>query len=105
MSKLLPVALLAIVFLVESCAGRDTAPVIVTKDVNIAVPVPCAVDTKNQRPALLTLPEFQKKFAELPNVDARSQLIVDQLLAHMGWLPVVEGAMQGCEMAPKRNTP
>lgn len=104
MNRLLPIAVLVTAFLAPSCARQDPAPVI-TKEVNVAVPVPCVVDIKSQRPPLLTLPEFQKKIAEAPNTDTKIQLLVSQLLAHMGWLPVVEGALAGCEMAPKRNTP
>lgn len=104
MSRIVSATALALVFLVTACA-RDSAPVIVTKDVNIAVPVPCTVDTKKQRPALLTLSEFQKRFDNAPNVDTKAQLMTSQLLAYMGWLPVVEGAMQGCQMAPKSEVP
>jgi len=100
MSRIIAASALAAVFLVTACTHKSE-PVIVTKDVNIAVPVPCTVDTKNQRPALLTLKEFQARFDAAPNVDTKAQLMTSQLLAHMGWLPVVEGAMQGCEMAPK----
>lgn len=100
MKNLLPATLMAIAFLLAGCA-RDGVDVIVTKDVNIAVPVPCAVDTKNQRPALMTLEELQKQLEGAPNIDTKAQIVTAQLLAYMGWLPVVESAMKGCEMAPK----
>lgn len=96
-------ATFAFLLVLTGCATRGV-PDVVTKDVNIAVPVPCTVDTKNQRPALMTLAELQQKLADAPNLDTRAQIVTTQLLAYMGWLPVVEGAMKGCEMAPKRGT-
>lgn len=100
MSRIIPASILAVVFLTTACAHKDK-PAIVTKDVNIAIPVPCTVDTKNQRPDLMTRQKLWETLSLVPNVDSRAKIVTSQLLAYMGWLPVVEGAMQGCEMAPK----
>ncbi len=101
MSRIVPAILLGVLFTVAACASKDVAPILVTKEVKIPVPVPCKVDIKGQRPALLTLSEMQEKIAAAPNVDTKAQLVTTQLLAYMGWLPVVEAAVKGCEMAPK----
>lgn len=74
----------------------DDPPRTETRDVNIAVAQPCTVDTKNQRPALLNLDQLRAAIVVAPNSDTRAQIITNQLLAHMGWLPVVEDAMKGC---------
>lgn len=104
MNKIIPATVLAIVFLVTACAHKEIATV-VTKDVNIAVPVPCTVDIKNQRPDLMTRERLWEQLSLVPNSDARAKIVTSQLLGYMGWLPVVEGAMQGCEMAPKHKNP
>jgi len=102
MSRLASASILAVVFLVTSCAHKSE-PVIVTKDVDIAIPVPCAVDTKNQRPDLMTRQRLWDTLSLVPNTDAKTKIVTSQLLAYMGWLPVVEGAMQGCRMEPKSH--
>jgi hypothetical protein len=103
MSRVIPVLVLAFVFSVAGCATKEI-PTIVTKEVKIAVPVPCTIDLKEKRPALLTLPELQEQLAVAPNVDSKAKLITTQLLFYIGWLPVIEGAIQGCKMAPNAAT-
>lgn len=91
-------------FLVTACA-KDQTPVIEIKETKVAVPVPCTVDTKNQRPKLMTLAELQAALAAAPNVDSKAIIVSQQLLMHMGWVPVLEGAIKGCQMAPKSEVP
>jgi len=102
MSRILSASILAVVFLTTSCAHKSE-PVIVPKEIDIAIPVPCAVDTKNQRPDLMTRERLWDTLSLVPNVDSRAKIVTSQLLAYMGWLPVVEGAMQGCRMEPKSH--
>lgn len=99
MKHAVAVAALAGFFLLTSCA-HDQTPVVVTKEVKVAVPVPCKIDDHKQRPKLLTLAELQDALAKAPNVDSKALLISSQLLLYMGWLPVVEGALEGCKLVP-----
>lgn len=82
--------------LLTGCAS-DREAKIETQQVNVAVPVPCHTDTKNQRPDLMDLPRLQAALAAAPNVDTKAKIVMGQLLAYMGWLPVTEAAIAGCD--------
>lgn len=94
------IVFLAAIFLLTGCASAPPAPEIQTKDVHVGVAQPCKVDTKDQRPSLMTLPQVRAALAAAPSVDDKAKIVTTQLLAYMGWLPVVEAAMQGCQMPP-----
>ncbi len=85
-----------IIFLAGCSPHEKAAPEILTRDVNIAVSQPCKVDTKNQRPNLMTWEQVRAAIDASPNVDAKAKVITSQLIAYMSWLPVVEDAMKGC---------
>lgn len=90
--------LAAAFLLLSGCA--TPAPEIQTRDVKVAVAQPCKTDQRDQRPELLTLTQLRDKLAQAPGVDDKAKIVTTQLLAYMGWLPVVEAAMQGCQKAP-----
>lgn len=94
MKRILSLAIAAIIL--AGCASKQE-PTIETQTVAIAVPVPCHTDTKKQRPDLMDLPKLKAALAAAPNVDTKAQIVMSQLLAYMGWLPVTEAAIAGCD--------
>lgn len=89
------IAALAIVFLLVGCATKPE-PEIQTKEVKVLVPVPCKPDL-GTRPKLMTRAELWTALSAAPDTDERAKIVTSQLLAYMGWLPVVETGLKGCE--------
>lgn len=92
------IACLATLLLLAGCAHRDqnAAPEVKTQIVNVAVPQPCRTDEHKQRPVLMTTDQIRAALAAAPNVDSKAQIVMSQLVLYMGWLPVVESAIDGC---------
>lgn len=88
-----------------AACGTPQPARIETNDVNVAVAQPCVVDTHHERPNLMTKTQVLDAMTAAPNVDSRAKIVTMQLLAYIGWLPVVEGAMQGCEAVPSPSSP
>lgn len=82
-----------------ACAS-DGQPEIQTQIVKVAVPVACKPANMPPRPALLTKDQIAVQLAATPLFDDRVRLLTNQLLAYMGWVPVVEGALSGCVKVP-----
>lgn len=89
------VAALAVLFLLMGCAAKP-APEIVTKEVKVLVPVPCNTDV-GERPHLMTRAELWTALSAAQDTDERTKIVTSQLLAYMGWLPVVETGLKGCK--------
>lgn len=88
---------LLIGFALFACA--TPTPVVVTKTVNVAVPTPCKPDL-GVRPPLMTSDQIKAAVAATPVFDDKIKILTDQLLLHMGWVPVLEKALTGCEGVP-----
>lgn len=84
---------LAILFALASCAHPE--PVIVTKEVNVAVPVHCTPQV-GTRPMLQDKDTIAKALAAAPTFDDRLKIVTEQLLLYAGWTPKVEAALAGC---------
>lgn len=82
-----------------AACGTPPEPVVVTKEVKVAVPTPCK-PTIGQRPALLTKDQIKAALAAAPLFDDKMKIVTEQLLLYIGWAPVVEAALKGCEGSP-----
>lgn len=93
------IVILALCFALASCAARE--PQIVTKEVKVAVPTPCNPDL-GSRPALMTKEQIKHDLDESPTLDDRVKTVTEQLLLYIGWVPVLEAALNGCKGSPIR---
>lgn len=75
--------------------GTPPEPVIKTVTVEKAVPVQCSPKLP-ARPKLLTYAQVKVAIQGAATFDDRLKIINEQLLLHLGWLPVVEAALDGC---------
>lgn len=88
---------LLIAFLCMLLAACQTPePSIVTQTVEVAVPVPCKPNL-GQRPALMAKEQIKAALATTPTFDDRMKIIAEQLAMYVGWTPVVEAGLKGCE--------
>lgn len=88
--------IILIAVLLAGCAP-DRERQIETQKVEVAVAVPCHTDDRKERPDLMDLPRLQAALAAAPNVDTKAKIVMGQLLAYMGWTPVTEAAIAGCQ--------
>ena len=87
--------LIVICMLVSGCAVKSE-PQIVTKEVKVAVATPCK-PTLPPRPALKTKDQISAAVSSTQNLDDKIKIITEQLLLYIGWTPVVEAGLNGCE--------
>lgn len=89
--------LLALIFTLPMLAtcGHTPDAKVETQVVEKAVPVPCNPPLP-PRPALMTKDQIKAALAVAPTFDDRAKIVATQLLLYMGWLPTIEGALQGC---------
>jgi len=84
----------ALILLLTACG--TTRERIVIQEVKVSVPVPCD-PTLPQRPALMTKEKVRAAMAAALNLDDRIKIVTEQLLLHIGWVPVIEGGLRGCK--------
>jgi hypothetical protein len=94
------IAIIATCLLLASCASRDVQPQIVTKTAYVAVATPCSPKLPS-RPKLMTKDDLAAATAAAINFDDKVKIVTEQLLAYIGWTPVVEAALTGCGTVPK----
>ena len=87
-------AIICLCFALAACATPE--PRVVTKEVKVAVPTPCKPDL-GPRPALMTKDQIKTALAAAPTLDDKTKIITEQLLLYIGWTPVVEAGLKGCE--------
>lgn len=87
-------ALMIMALALSSC-GTPPEPVVITKEVKVAVPVPCKPDL-GPRPALKTYDEIKAALSAAQNFDEKTKLITEQLLLYVGWVPKIEAGLAGC---------
>jgi hypothetical protein len=95
---------LAFLLMLASC-GTPPEPVIQTKIVEKAVPVPCKKPDLGPRPLLQGKDEIAKALAAAPTFDDRLKIVTEQLLLYVGWTPKVEAGLDGCTSVPNAETP
>lgn len=93
------ICLAAAIFLAGCTTPPSPEPVIITKEVKVAVTVPCK-PTLPARPNLMTKEQIKGALAVAPSLDDKVKIMTEQLLLYVGWMPIVEGALTGCGTAP-----
>ena len=78
-------------------------PGIITKTANVAVPTPCKPDL-GPRPELMTKDQLKSAVAAASNFDDRVKVLTAQVLLYIGWVPVIEAGLKGCEGVPPATT-
>lgn len=101
--KTVSIMLLALAAISLAGCGTKQDQQIVTRDVNIEVPVPCdpGIDPK-KRPELMTKDQVYAAIAGAVTFDDKLKIVTKQLLNYISWLPVVETGLSGCEAVPKK---
>lgn len=103
MKHYFPAALFACALIGGGLVGCSTPdPVVVTKEVKIAVPTPCNPKLPD-RPALMTKDQLKGSLAAAPNLDERVKILTTQVLLYIGWVPEIEAGLNGCKGAPIRE--
>lgn len=77
-------------------ACQTAEPRIVTRDVNIAVPIRCAPHIAPPPAHIMTPAELAAALARAPNVTERARIVSDQLLLWLGYDPQLEAGLQAC---------
>ena len=84
------------------CAAPE--PKIVKQEVRIEVPVVCAPQLP-PRPQLMTKDDLKAAMDGAATFDDRVKILAAQVLLYVGWVPVVEAALDGCSRVPATKVP
>lgn len=93
--RIILVLFFALVVLPITGCGTPREPQIVTKEVKVAVAIPCK-PTLPPRPDLKSYDQIKAATIAAPNLDEKVKVITDQLLLYIGWVPVIEAGLKGC---------
>lgn len=88
------IAALAFALFLAGCQTPE--PKIVTKDVNVAVPVNCNPKITLPASHIMTRNELSAALAKAPNVTEKARIVSDQLLLWMGYGPQLEAGIKAC---------
>ena len=91
------IAIITLIMLAGCAAPPE--PQIITKTVNVAVPTPCHPDL-GPRPELMTKDQLKSAVAAAASFGDRIKVLTSQVLLYIGWVPVVEAGIKGCEESP-----
>ncbi|MGC8534867.1 MAG: hypothetical protein ACP5QR_04965 [Rhizomicrobium sp.] len=92
MTRYLPA--LAVCLALTGCATPTTR--IVTKTVDVAVPVRCAPTIAPPPAHIMTMAELQRAINTASTVTEQARIVSEQLLLWLGYGPELEAAVQEC---------
>ncbi len=98
------VCMLAVALSVILLGCTTPEPRIITKEVKVAVPVPCKPNL-GPRPGLLTKDQIRDALEKAQSLDEKVRILTTQALLYIGWVPVVESALAGCGGGTLEQTP
>lgn len=92
-------AIILFIALAGCATPAPPEPIVITKEVKVAVAVPCK-PTLPARPNLMTKEQIKAVIAVAQSLDDKVKIVTEQLLLYVGWVPVVEAALDGCGKVP-----